>query len=779
MTLPVAPNSISMSQLNVELGLTSTAKISLNDTVVRTLLGKSSGTISLSDAYSKSAMEKLPTPVVTYTAGLGSITFNWDAITGAKYWYYFNGSVTAQEASTNSYKVSGLESNESRTIQVYYTKAGFINSEISTLVTGYSQKVVTITGLKVVAGLNSLTFSWTAETGVSYTGYLDNGTVTTVTSPVTYPNLSQQEHTFTLNAAKPGFVTNSSSISGTPVAGIAITVNASAITGTLSATVPTNYYTFTAPYNLTYTIPMNKVTSTLDPTLKLYTSSGTLVASNDDGGSNYNALISKELTAGTSYVIHASSTGQYPYGDYTIGVTRPPVKLATPVFTSSSSTTTSVSFEWSPVTNATKYEVILSGGGMLPITYYQTKTSFTSSGSLSYGTYTLSVVAQAPGETSSDAATSSKDTVATAPTSISLLTEPTSTNIKITVSTTGPAAASYKLTKYADNTYTSVSGDPISQVSNVFNIAGTAYTTLYFVVEAYGSTGQSISSGAKAAMYADAVGKPTLSLSNNTTGNSFTITVTAANATDFSLYTNTYALVGTNKTGVFNITNKQPNSPYSYIGFAANPGASSAWSDMLDVQTPSYSESVSVAISNIQSQSATATITYTGPRTVKSYTVEVYSSDDLSVPKFQTGSYSNVVAIPGLLPTFKYYVKVTVVDVNNGVYSSTISEANSFTTPAAVVVDYTKAPSTLTLSIVSRQYAPDYTVTVKLSAGTEGTPKNYILWKATDEYYGGLNSPITNQTGIFTLPLNTGWITGYGSNDAGSSPDFSNIIRTY
>ena len=45
--------AISLQQVNVELGKTSTAQISLNDTAVRTLLGKPSGTISMQDAYGK------------------------------------------------------------------------------------------------------------------------------------------------------------------------------------------------------------------------------------------------------------------------------------------------------------------------------------------------------------------------------------------------------------------------------------------------------------------------------------------------------------------------------------------------------------------------------------------------------------------------------------------------------------------------------------------------------------------------------------------------------
>lgn len=59
MTLPASPNSISLNQVNTELGLSSTATISLNDSAVRTLAGISSGTISLDNLRGKSSIPSL------------------------------------------------------------------------------------------------------------------------------------------------------------------------------------------------------------------------------------------------------------------------------------------------------------------------------------------------------------------------------------------------------------------------------------------------------------------------------------------------------------------------------------------------------------------------------------------------------------------------------------------------------------------------------------------------------------------------------------------------
>lgn len=67
MVLPVAPNTISLGQVNTELGLSASALISLNDTAVRNLAGVASGAISMSNLHGKSAVA--PPGQLTYTSG--------------------------------------------------------------------------------------------------------------------------------------------------------------------------------------------------------------------------------------------------------------------------------------------------------------------------------------------------------------------------------------------------------------------------------------------------------------------------------------------------------------------------------------------------------------------------------------------------------------------------------------------------------------------------------------------------------------------------------------
>lgn len=104
MTLPVSPNAISLSNVDVELGLLSTATITMNDTAVRTLFVKPSGTISMGDGWGKSVRTYATWNPARNSGSLVS-SYVW---TGAAWvwqyvgWALSNGNLTAQTAGTNN-----------------------------------------------------------------------------------------------------------------------------------------------------------------------------------------------------------------------------------------------------------------------------------------------------------------------------------------------------------------------------------------------------------------------------------------------------------------------------------------------------------------------------------------------------------------------------------------------------------------------------------------------------------------------------------------------------
>lgn len=90
MALPAYPNAISLGQVNTELGYSSTATISLNDAIVRSLFVKASGAIAMSDGHGKSAASA---PVINSYSGTPSnicyssenrnTTISWNVSAGA------------------------------------------------------------------------------------------------------------------------------------------------------------------------------------------------------------------------------------------------------------------------------------------------------------------------------------------------------------------------------------------------------------------------------------------------------------------------------------------------------------------------------------------------------------------------------------------------------------------------------------------------------------------------------------------------------------------------
>ena len=88
---------ISLQQVNIELGLAGTAQISLNDPAVRSLLGKTSGTISMQDAYGKSSEIRFINTVARTSVSI--FTLMGSPTTADRYVFENNAEINANTAS--------------------------------------------------------------------------------------------------------------------------------------------------------------------------------------------------------------------------------------------------------------------------------------------------------------------------------------------------------------------------------------------------------------------------------------------------------------------------------------------------------------------------------------------------------------------------------------------------------------------------------------------------------------------------------------------------------
>jgi len=106
MALP-SSGSISLSQVNTELGLSATAQISMNSSNVRTLFGKASGAISMADGRGKSnAFQFNPTisaNTTNYNLKSAAIAAGWDQVQPLNATVTVNSGVYVGSTSTGSY----------------------------------------------------------------------------------------------------------------------------------------------------------------------------------------------------------------------------------------------------------------------------------------------------------------------------------------------------------------------------------------------------------------------------------------------------------------------------------------------------------------------------------------------------------------------------------------------------------------------------------------------------------------------------------------------------
>jgi hypothetical protein len=148
MALPASGNSISLSQVNTELGRSATATIGLGDSAVRALFGvASSGAISMSSGFGKSNF------TVAYSGGFGNgyfidgVFYNFGDAAGAGIRWNANGTMDSYDflygyaslgETWGNPAISGIGSN----YWIRFTRTatdGFYAASVSTASTGWLQ----------------------------------------------------------------------------------------------------------------------------------------------------------------------------------------------------------------------------------------------------------------------------------------------------------------------------------------------------------------------------------------------------------------------------------------------------------------------------------------------------------------------------------------------------------------------------------------------------------------------------------------------------------------
>jgi hypothetical protein len=335
----VSSGAISLGDVRTELGLSGT--ISLNDPAVRALLGRSSGVISLSDAYGKSAMPTLATPSITATGQSANLHFviTNNAATAVTVQYSFDYGATWTSGSASAYgtlvvdKTVGMGVSASMIARV--SASGYLtsgNSSVAsateyTAIPSLSISSITSTGWTVNSTSSSgyykleVAMLWNTTDvypyGLFYNGasqftnwYENTGYSVKTAACDSSGNLLSawsQPSTFNTLEFDVSWYGWQASVGVNYTIAIGSAVDIDSVW--FYATSTTHTITFDAIYTPT-------MSSTFDAYLELYNGSQVMIFHDDDSGGNRNSkIVATGLTVGNFYVIRCKTFNQGSFGN--------------------------------------------------------------------------------------------------------------------------------------------------------------------------------------------------------------------------------------------------------------------------------------------------------------------------------------------------------------------------------------------------------------------------------------------------------------------------------
>ena len=185
MTLPVSPNTITMAQINTEIG--TSGIISLNDANVRTLANKPSGIISMSDLHGKSWLT-------------GPMVSQWVATNGrSRFWDSYAGS---SPANANYYTANGPYQRDtptgSATAIFSGSTAGLGDSTTTTIVMMMTGCQPTLSTYNINGG------AYTAATATSIYSNWNENTIYLITVNTSWKNINSVALTWNRISANRG-----------------------------------------------------------------------------------------------------------------------------------------------------------------------------------------------------------------------------------------------------------------------------------------------------------------------------------------------------------------------------------------------------------------------------------------------------------------------------------------------------------------------------------------------------------------------------------------------